>query len=190
MKTHLPNLLHINKKSLIWKTKHEKLKWYRKFVIERTNNKNEILEGTSYTSYHARISELEQQISISENEKYEVEEKRSSYMEGHMQGLIKTEENGHYKDTVTATCHDLVMMDVGINDIEQVVHTALINFTNKEIECLAKATFARLTYTESRRLSQLQVTEILLKDYDSSSRTLHGTIAIRNLAKIMEHMMW
>ena len=111
-------------------------------------------------------------------------------MEGHMQGLIKTEENCHYNDTVTATYHDIVMMDVGINDIEKVVHTALTNFTNKEIECLAKATFARLTYTESRRFSQLQVTEILLKDYDSSSRTLHGTMAIRNLTKIMEHMMW
>ena len=107
-----------------------------------------------------------------------------------MQGLIKTEENCHYNDTVTATYHDIVMMDVGINDIEKVVHTALTNFANKEIECLAKATFARLTYTESRRLSQLQVTEILLKDYDSSSRTLHGTMAIRNLTKIMEHMMW
>ena len=59
MKTHLPNLLHINKKSLIWKTKHQKLRWYRKFVIERTNNKNKILEGTSYTSYDARISELD-----------------------------------------------------------------------------------------------------------------------------------
>ena len=107
-----------------------------------------------------------------------------------MQGLIKTEENCHYNDTVTATYHDIVMMDAGINDIEKVVHTALTNFTNKEIECLAKATFARIPYTESRRLSQLQVTEILLKDYDSSSRTLHGTMAIRNLTKIMEHMMW
>ena len=28
-------------------------------------------------------------------------------------------------------------------------------------------------YTESRRLSQLQVAEELLKDYENSSRTLH-----------------
>ena len=41
------------------------------------------------------------------------------------------------------------------------------------IECLPKATFARLMYTESRRLSQLQVAESLLKDYDSSCKTLH-----------------
>ena len=37
------------------------------------------------------------------------------------------------------------------------------------IECLPKATFARLMYTESRRLGQLQVAEELLKDYENSS---------------------
>ena len=55
--------------------------------MERKNNKNEILG----TSYNATISELKQQISILENEKCEVEEKLSSYMEG----LTKTKENGH-----------------------------------------------------------------------------------------------
>ena len=76
---------HLNKlldESLIWEAKHQKLKWYHKFAMERKNNKNEILG----TSYDARISELKQQISILENEKCEVEEKLSSYMEG----LIKT----------------------------------------------------------------------------------------------------
>ena len=41
------------------------------------------------------------------------------------------------------------------------------------IECLPKTTFARIMYTESRRLCQLQVAESLLKDYDSSCKTLH-----------------
>ena len=57
---------HLNKlldESLIWKTKHQKLRWYHKFSMERKNNKNEILG----TSYDARISELKQQISILEN---------------------------------------------------------------------------------------------------------------------------
>ena len=90
-----------------------------------------------------------------------------------MEGLIKTKENGHFNDTVRATYQDLVMMGVGINKIEKVVCTILTNFTNMNIECLPKATFARLMYTESRRLSQLQVAESLLKDYDSSCRTLH-----------------
>ena len=89
-----------------------------------------------------------------------------------MQGLIKTKENGHCNDTVRATCQDLVMMGGGINNIEKAVRTVLTNFTNMDIECLPKATFARLMYTESRRLSQLQVAESLLKDYDKyRSRT-------------------
>ena len=129
-------------------------------------NKNK----SSGTSYDARISELKQQITILENEKCEVEEKLSSYMEG----LIKTKENRHYSNTVRATYQVLVMMGVDINNIEKVVRTVLTNFTNIEnIECFPKATFARLMYTESRRLSQLQVAESLLKDYDSSCRTLH-----------------
>ena len=90
-----------------------------------------------------------------------------------MEGLIKTKENGHYNDTVRATYQDLVMKGVGINNIEKVVRTVLSNFTNMNLERLPKATFARLMYTESRRLSQLQVAESLLKDYDSSCRTLH-----------------
>ena len=65
------------------------------------------------------------------------------------------------------------MMGVGINNIEQVINTVLTNFTNMNIECLPKASFTRLIYTKSRRLSQLQVAEELLKDYQNSSRTLH-----------------
>ena len=98
---------------------------------------------------------------------------RISSLSSYMKGVIKTKENGQYNDAVKATCQDLVMMGVGISNIEQVAHTVLTNFTNMNIECLPKATFARLMYTESRRLSQPQVAEELLKDYESSSRTLH-----------------
>ena len=132
---------------------------------KKKSSENDILG----TSYNARISELNQQILILENEKCEVKDKLSSYMKR----VIKTKENGQYTDAVRATYQDLVMMGVGINNIEQVVHTVLTNFTNMNIECLPKATFARLMYTESRRLSQLQVAEELLKDYENSSRTLH-----------------
>ena len=58
-------------------------------------------------------------------------------------------------------------MGVGINNIEKVV------LINMDIEYLPEATFARLMYTESRRLSQLQIAESLLKYYGSSCRTLH-----------------
>ena len=63
------------------------------------------------------------------------------------------------------------MVGVGVNDIEKVVHTVLTNVTNMNIECLPKAASVRLTYTELRRRSQLQVAETLLKDYDISCRT-------------------
>ena len=160
---HLHKLLD---ESLIWETKHQKLNWYHRFAMERKNNKNEILG----TTCNARISEPKQQISIFENENCEVEEKLSS----HMEELIKTKENGHYNDTIRATYQDLVMMGVGVNNIEKVARTGLTNFTNMNIECLPKATFEGLVYTESRRLSQHQVAESLLKDYDSSCRTLHA----------------
>ena len=107
---------HLNKlldESLIWKTKHQKFKWYHKFAMERKNNKNEILG----TSYDARISELKQHISILENEKCEFEEKLSSYMEG----LIKIKANGHYNDTVRPTYQDVVMMGVGIKNITYII---------------------------------------------------------------------
>ena len=52
---------------------------------------------------------------------------------------IKTKENSHYNDTVRATYQDLVMMGVGINNIDKVVHT------------------------KSRGLCKLQAAESLLK---------------------------
>ena len=51
-----------------------------------------------------------------------------------MEGLTKTKENGPYNDTVRAIYQDLVMMGVGINNIEKVVRTVLTNFTNMDIE--------------------------------------------------------
>ena len=104
---------------------------------------------------------MKQQILILENEKCEVEDKLSSYMKG----VIKTKENGQYTDAVRATYQDLVMMGVGINNIEQVVHTVLTSFTNMNIECLP--TPSQNIYTGSRRLSQIQVAEKLLKDCEN-----------------------
>ena len=128
------NLNKLLNESLVWKTKHQKLKWCHHFAMKKQSNENDILG----TSYNARISELKQQILILENEKCEVEDKLSSYMKG----VIKTKENGQYTDAVRATYQDRVMMGVGINNIEHVVHTVLTNFTNMNIKCLPKATFA------------------------------------------------
>ena len=98
---------------------------------------------------------------------------------------IKTKENGHYNDMIRATYQDIVMMGVGINNIEKIVRTVLTNFTNMDTECLPKATLARLMYTESRRLSQRHVAQSLFKDYDSSSKTLHADDTSK-----LERMIW
>ena len=97
----------------MWKTKHQKLKGYHKFAMKKKSSENDILG----TSYNARISELKQQILILENEKCEGEDKLSSYMKG----VIKTKEDGQHTDAVRATYQDLVMIGVGINNIEQLV---------------------------------------------------------------------
>ena len=94
--------------------------------MKKKSSENDILG----TSYNARISELNQQILILENEKCEVKDKLSSYMKR----VIKTKENGQYTDAVRATYQDLVMMGVGINNIEQVIHTVLASFTNMNTE--------------------------------------------------------
>ena len=51
-----------------------------------------------------------------------------------MEGVIRTKKNGQYTDVVRATYQDLVMMGVGINNIEQVIHTVLTSFTNMNTE--------------------------------------------------------
>ena len=132
------NLNKLLNESLVWKTKHQKLKWYHNFANKKKSSENDILA----TSYNARISELKQQILILKNEKCEVEDKLSSYMKG----VIKTKENGQCTDAVRATYQNLVMMGVGINNIEHVVHTVLTNFT-KSVQTL----FTLFLYIFKRR---------------------------------------
>ena len=64
-----------------------------------------------------------------------------------MKALTKAKENSQY--TNLRVTHDLVVMEVGINNIEQVVHNVLTIFSNMHIECFHKVTFTRLMYTES-----------------------------------------
>ena len=69
---------------------------------KKKSSENDILG----TSYNARVSELKQKILILENEKCEVEDKLSSYIDG----VIKTKENGQYTDAASAAYQDLVVM--------------------------------------------------------------------------------
>ena len=68
---------------LVWKTKHEKIKYCHNLIMEKKPNENDTL-GSSCI---ARISELKQQFLILECEKCEVKDKLSSCMEGLMINL-------------------------------------------------------------------------------------------------------
>ena len=96
-----------------------------------------------------------------ENEKNEIEEKVNCYLSG----AIQTKINNRYTDAVSATYQDLACTGVGTNHVETVIKSVLDNPTNLKVDCLPKPRFARLMFTDSRRLSQLQITESLISDY-------------------------
>ena len=55
-----------------------------------------------------------------------------------------------------------------------VIKSVLGYLTNLKVHYLPKSTFARLIFSESRRLSQLQITESLISDYKKSFNSLHS----------------
>ena len=64
-------------------------------------------------------------------------------------------------------------MGVGVNNVEKVVRAVLSNIAGINVDQLPKATFSRIMFTEARGLSQIQVAETLLQNYENDSRTLH-----------------
>ena len=59
------------------------------------------------------------------------------------------------QNAIRASYQELVCMGVGINNVESIIKTVLENLTNLKVVCLPKDSFARIKYTESRRLRQL-----------------------------------
>ena len=55
-----------------------------------------------------------------------------------------------------------------------VIKSASEYLTNLKVHYLPKSTCARLIFSESRRLSQLQITESLISDYKRSFNSLHS----------------
>ena len=160
---HLNQLLDSALKS---KTRNQKLKWYYKNIAaEKPNQNSDILES----SYECRLEELKNQVIILENEKNEIE----LQLENFLQREIVTKENGRYKDEIRAVYQDLVCMGVGVNNVEKVVRAVLSNIAGINVDQLPKATFSRIMFTEARGLSQIQVAETLLQNYENDSRILH-----------------
>ena len=59
------NLHKILNESLVWKAKHQEVKWYYNAAMKKMSIEIDILGAT----YNARISELKQEILILENDK-------------------------------------------------------------------------------------------------------------------------
>lgn len=58
-------------------------------------------------------------------------------------------------NAIRASYQELICVGVGINNVESIIKTVLENLTNLKVVCLPTDSFARIKYTESRRLSQL-----------------------------------
>ena len=59
------------------------------------------------------------------------------------------------QNAIRASYQELVCVGVGINNVESIIKTVLENLTNLRVVYLPTDSFARIKYTESRRLSQL-----------------------------------
>jgi hypothetical protein len=144
------------------KTKAQKLKSYykSKAVCQKT-------EGPLFS----KISELKSHIAELENEVEVLQEHIQDFLKTPM---VKAFQNGKYTDEVRAVYEDLLCWGVGVENVQKVVRTVIENLAGLECERLPKATFARYMYLEARRLSQIQVAEQLLDEWDSGNRTLHS----------------
>ena len=92
-----------------------------------------------------------------------------------MENTIITKENGRYSDDIRAVYQDLVCMGVGVNNVEKIVKSVLVNLAKMNAESLPKSTFARLMFLEARRLSQIQVTSEIIESDQLNTLHTDGT---------------
>ena len=126
---------------------------------------NEIL-GTIFNFF---ISELQQQILILENEKWNWEK-----VNFYLSGTIQTKIGNRYTDAGIATYQDLASMRVVADNVVAMIKSVLDNNTNLKLDCFPKSGFVRLMFTESRRLSQLHIAEYLISHYKKFCNALHS----------------
>jgi len=137
----LENVYSLLDKSLKSKSKCEKSKWYYKNRSVKKSSKIDVLES----SYETRIEELKNQLTALEFEKMDVEDQLSSFL----QNSVATIENGRYTDDVRACYQDLVLMGVGVNNVEKIIKSVLNNIAKLKVDNLPKATFSRIMYIEA-----------------------------------------
>ena len=115
--------------------------------------------GTKDTfDFDSQIQELENEVTVLENEKVEMQQEFESFMSNELAPLKNTD--GSYKSKVRACFQDLVMSGVGIKQTKNVIMSVLRNIVNIQID------------EEARLLAMAQLGTMLIKDFDKSHRTL------------------
>ena len=102
------------------------MKWYYKNLVEKLNQNNNALD----TSFEARISELHNQIKILEVQRTEVEDRLQNFLDN----IIQTKEKNRYSNDVRACCQDLVLMGVGVEQVEGVIRSVLKNIAKVKVD--------------------------------------------------------
>ena len=175
---HLQRLTsHIRRK---YKQRATLLKYYNKKVkqLKSENAKRIISENKEHCTQvqektiQNEHSVLKEQVNFLENENEEMRERIEELMKNQE---IKTFENGKYNDTVREVYAALLSMNVGVNNVEQIVRTVLNKLCGVKIGRLPKKTFAEMMLIEAKALAQIQSIESIVNSGNTCTLHTDGT---------------
>ena len=120
------------------------------------------------------IRELKSEVTFLENEKEQLQFELKNVMEKGQ--LIFKNPDGSYTNNVRACYQDLVLEQVGINNIRKVIVSVLKNLANIDVSEneLPGPTFARMQYEEARLLACAQLGTTLSENYKDANNTLQS----------------
>ena len=117
----------------------------------------------------SKIQELQDHIKLLENELLETQDRVNAFC---ADDQILCFRNGEYSNSVQEVYKDLLCMGVGTANVEEIIHTVLKKLANMECDRFPKPTFSKYMLLEARALSQIQVADTVLKDWDTAHNTL------------------
>ncbi len=145
------------------------MKWYYKDrKVKEHNEKQSLMKEETYCS---KVKKLKQTIQELEDEREEILEKLNVFMRGDDICLFK---DGKYCIEIRMVYEDLLCMVVSTLNVEGVIRKVLKNIAGIEVDRLPKATFSKYMLLEARSLSQMQVADELMKNWDNENKTLHS----------------
>ena len=121
----------------------------------------------------SKIQELQDRIKLLQNELLETQDRVNAFC---ADDQILCFRNGEYSDSVREVYEDLLCMGVGTANVEEIIRTVLKKLANMECDRLPKPTFSKYMLLEACVLSQIQVADTVLKDWDTAYNTLMGLI--------------